>query len=186
MARAHFVKKARKDVPGSDIKAGESYWWWKFRYGGKHVSRTQPRPSQLTQSAYLGQLYDLQDMIGGLEANDGLESSRDDIVSQLEEMRDTAQESLDNMPDNLRENSSSGEMLQERIDAMENAISEFEGFDYSDAPSDDEPEHDDDCAKVLSVDQADECNCSLASEDHKTADEYWQEKLNEIQEVDIG
>lgn len=185
MARATFVKKARKDVPGTEIKAGESYYWWKFRFGGKHYSKTQPRRSQLTQSAYNSQLYDLQDMIGDLSANDGLESSRDDIVSTLEEMRDTAQESLDNMPDNLRDNSSSGEMLTERIDAMENAISEMEGIDFSDAP-DQDPEHDDDCAKTVSVDQADDCNCSVSTEEQQTMDEYWQAKLEEIQGVDLG
>lgn len=186
MARAHFVKKARKDVPNTDIKAGDSYWWWKFRFGGKHVSKTQPRPSQLTQSAHYGAVLDLQDLIGGLEANDGLEGVRDDIVAQLEELRDNAQESLDNMPDNLRDNSSSGEMLHERIDAMENAISEFEGLDFSDVPDDEEPEHDEDCAKECSVDKADDCNCSLSTEDRQTVDDYWQAKLEEIQSIDIS
>lgn len=36
MARATLVKKARKDIPGTDIKAGDSYYWWAFRFGGKH------------------------------------------------------------------------------------------------------------------------------------------------------
>ncbi len=56
MARAHFVKKARKDNPAAGIKAGDSYYWWKFRRGGKHYSKTAPRPSQLTQSEYLRRL----------------------------------------------------------------------------------------------------------------------------------
>jgi len=30
MARAHFVKKARKDNPVA-LK-GESYWWWELRF----------------------------------------------------------------------------------------------------------------------------------------------------------
>lgn len=72
MARATFVKKARKDIPGTDIKAGESYYWWKFRFGGKHYSKTPPRRSQLTQSDFLGQLYAIEDEIQGLVADDTL------------------------------------------------------------------------------------------------------------------
>lgn len=59
MARAHFVKKARKDNPA--VKAGESYYWWKFRRGPKRYSKERPRPSQLTQSEFYGQVYGLQE-----------------------------------------------------------------------------------------------------------------------------
>jgi hypothetical protein len=52
MARAHFVKKARKAIPGTDIKKGDSYYWWKFRFGGKRTSKTAPKASQLTQSEF--------------------------------------------------------------------------------------------------------------------------------------
>ena len=43
MPRVHHVKSARKDNPVA--KKGESYYWWKFRYGGKRYSKT-PRPGR--------------------------------------------------------------------------------------------------------------------------------------------
>ena len=42
MPRVNYVKKARKAIPGADIKVGDAYYWWKFRYGGKHVSKIRP------------------------------------------------------------------------------------------------------------------------------------------------
>ena len=43
MPRVNYVKKARKNNPA--VKRGESYFWWKFRYGGKQYSKTRPRQS---------------------------------------------------------------------------------------------------------------------------------------------
>jgi len=50
MPRVHFVKHARKD--NDLVKKGESYYWWKFRFTGKCMSKTPPRKSQLTESEY--------------------------------------------------------------------------------------------------------------------------------------
>ena len=132
MPRVTHVKKARKDVPGSDIKKGESYYWWKFRFGGKRVSRTAPRRSQLTNSAHLGQLYDMEDAIGNyqlpVEPDDieilvsDVQMFIDDMKSQVEELRDQAQESLDNMPEQLQ-GAPTGELLQSRIDGADGAES---------------------------------------------------------------
>ncbi len=68
MPRVTHVKKARKDNPV--CKAGESYYWWKFRYGGKRYSLTRPRPSQLTQSAYFGGLRALCELHVEFDARD--------------------------------------------------------------------------------------------------------------------
>ena len=88
MARATHVKKARKDIPGTDIKAGDSYYWWKFMVGGrggpKHYSKERPRLSQLTQSEYLGTLYDLQDRLSALPADSSL---ADEVQSLVDDIR---------------------------------------------------------------------------------------------------
>jgi hypothetical protein len=52
----------------------------------------------------------------------------DDIVSQLEELRDECQEKHDNMPDQLQD-SGSGEILQGRADEIDSMIGELEGID---------------------------------------------------------
>ena len=128
MPRVTHVKSARKDNPVA--KKGESYYWWKFRYGGKHFSLTRPRPSQLTQSAYFGTLYSLQEEIEetDLSDEDDWESLVDNIKSQLEDLGSETQDSLDNMPESLQY-SPTGELLQERVDACESAVSDIECID---------------------------------------------------------
>ncbi len=130
MARATFVKKARKDVPGTDIKAGDSYYWWKFMSGGrggsKRYSKTQPKPSQLTNSAFWGPMYGIQETEAPQDYAD-LESALEDVKSQLEELRDENQEKFDNLPESFQAGST-GELLQGRIDAVEEVISELENI----------------------------------------------------------
>jgi len=102
MPQVHFVQKARKDYPGQGIKKGESYYWWKFRYGGRFASKTQPRPSQLTMSEYLGTAYTLQEQVEDLVIDPkDLESLADDLRSIADELRTLGSEQEDkigNMP----------------------------------------------------------------------------------------
>lgn len=129
MPRVHYIKKARKDNPC--CKAGESYYFWEFRYGGKRYSKTRPRQSQLTQSAYYGALYSLQEQIEDYSVHtaDDLETLVDDARSGLEELRDEQEEKIQNMSEHGLEYTPSGELVQERLDALENAISEIENID---------------------------------------------------------
>lgn len=128
MPRVHFVKKARKDVANSDIKAGESYYWWKFRYGRKRVSRTPPKQSQLTQSEFLGTIYDIEEQVQALTEESEFESEIDSIKDQLETLKSETEEKLSNMPDQLQEGDV-GQMLQERIDELDSMISEYDSID---------------------------------------------------------
>lgn len=122
MPRVYHVKKARKDNPV--CKKGESYYWWKFRFGGKRYSLTPPKPSQLTQSEFLGTLYDIEDSFNTAEDLDGLKS----IQEEVEMLRDETEEKLENMPDSLQY-SPTGELLQERIDFCDELISEFDNIE---------------------------------------------------------
>jgi|HubBroStandDraft_4_1064222.scaffolds.fasta_scaffold00045_61 hypothetical protein len=156
MARATFVQKARKDVAGTDIKAGDSYYWWKFRFGGKHYSKTAPKRSQLTQSNFYSQLWDIEDDIGTLEAGDGLESDVADIAQRLRDLAQECTDARDNMPEQLQD-SDTGTMLQERAEACEAAADELEGLDLSD----------------------------MSKEDDESDEDFWQRKLDEIQAINI-
>lgn len=128
MTRLHFVKKARKDIPDYDIKKGDSYYWWKFAYGRKQCSKTRPERSRLTQSEFFSQLYAIEDNLYGLTAQEDLESARDDIVSELETLRDECQDKHDNMPEQLQD-SGSGELLQNRVDSLDEFIDELNDVD---------------------------------------------------------
>lgn len=124
MPRVHHVKKARKDNPA--VKKGESYYWWKFRFGGKRYSKERPPRWKLTQSAFLSTLWQLEDSI----PNEVTREDIDNLTSELEGLRDECEYSLDNMPEQLRDTSESGYLLQERIDNLENWIAELESIDF--------------------------------------------------------
>lgn len=126
MARLHFVKSARKD--NSVAKKGESYYWWKFRFGGKYYSKDRPRRSQLTQSGFYSQLYEIQDSVGDMEIS-SIQDSIDSIISELEGLSDECQGALDNMPEHLQDSSDSGILLQERIGQIESVIGELQNID---------------------------------------------------------
>ncbi len=145
MARANFVAKAMKDNPAA-LK-GESYWWWKFRYGPKRYSKTRPERHQLTQSGFYSQLWQLEDHLPmALDAAkdlQGVEAEIENLIADLEMLMEECQESLDNMPESLQESSASGELLSERIEGIEGWISELQSIDLEMAeeePDDDEVE----------------------------------------------
>jgi hypothetical protein len=149
MPRVTFVKKARKADKDYGIKKGDSYYWWKFRYGGKRVSKTYPRPSQLTQSEFysciLSAKEDVQDALGNdeeaidgdsLAVIDALNAARDTV----EEQGSSCQDKLDNMPEGLQQGPT-GELLQTRIDRceelsgeIESAISDIENIEWPEKP----------------------------------------------------
>jgi hypothetical protein len=132
MANAVYVKKARKDYPEAEIKKGEGYWKWSFRFGGVHKSKTKPSRSQLTQSSFLSTLYDIEDTIddrfAGLGEQEEIESALDDLIGDIESLRDEAEGSLDNMPEQLHDGDT-GQMLQDRIEGLESWISDLSSVD---------------------------------------------------------
>ncbi len=155
--RVHTVKKARKTHRGTGVKKGDTYYWWKFRYGPVIRSKTYPKRSQLTRSSFLSTLYSLQDDF--IVDPDNLEGDRDDRVSEIEQLRDECQDSLDNMPEQLQENSESGQTLTERIEALNSWAEELEGIDCE-IDSDDENESEADQRERITAEIQD-CDCDL-------------------------
>ena len=141
MPRVTHVKAARKDNPV--CKKGESYDWWSTRstigkryVSHKHYSLTRPKRSQLTQSDFLSQMYDIEDeVIAGFDnAGDSLEELRsmvEDAVEQIRGLGDECCEKLDNMPEGLQDGPT-GELLQSRSDECESMADELEQIDLDD------------------------------------------------------
>ena len=75
---------------------GETYFWFKFRYGGKNFSRTRPRNSQLTQSEFYGFIYSFVEAIQDyyLEEDEGsvLEGQIEEWTAELQEHADEIEE----------------------------------------------------------------------------------------------
>lgn len=135
MPKVHMVQKARKARPEHGIEVGDSYYWWKTRVGRgsgiKRYSKTPPTRSQLTNSGFLKELYSLQDSLHERLVSAGAGGFSDELQSVADEVRNMAsecEEALENMPETLRETSSSGELLQERVDALNEWADELEGM----------------------------------------------------------
>ena len=112
---------------------GETYYTWEFRFGGSHRSRTYPKQSQLTQSNYLSQAYSLQEEVEDEVCPDNceeLQSLIDEWVGTLEGIRDECQDSFDNMPEGLQQGDT-GQLLEARVNACDEAISNLQGVDTS-------------------------------------------------------
>ena len=125
-----------KSKPGENdsllCEKGKEYYVWKFRFGGEHVSMSYPSRSQLTQSGFLSQMYDLIDSeVSGLEF-DGIADQIGEIQTKLEDLRDECQESLDNMPEALQEGSESGQLLTARIESLDDSINNLESLSPDD------------------------------------------------------
>ncbi len=126
MARATFVKAARKDNPVA--KKGEPYYWWKFMQGGrggpKRYSATPPTRSQLTQSDFLGSLYRIEDeSFKGVEDAEGLKA----VAEEIRELGTEQQEKYDNMPEGLQQGDT-GQTIEERAQNCESWADEIDSI----------------------------------------------------------
>lgn len=171
MPKVTFVKKARKDYP-PNIKKGEPYYHWAFMCGGRGGpvirSAKKPKRSQLTQSAFKSQLYGIQD--GASEATpstEDLEGERDSIRDELDSLKGECEGNLENMPDGLKEGDT-GQMLQTRIDSLEEAISALENVGCICDPEDkDEGQSEDEYKEAWAM-------------------EKWQEVIDALDNIDEG
>jgi hypothetical protein len=192
MPRVNSVKRARKEFTTTEdrvlIKKGDPYYYWKFRHGGYRTSSVFPKPQQLTQSGYKIAIYDLSDRISTMSADENIANDIQELIDEIQNLKDEQEESLSNMPEHLQDSSSSGQMLTERIDALDNAISELEGIDT------DVEEYDENSPDI--VDQVTEINKDekLSPEEKQAAiDELIEEKkqeryediLSEIQQISL-
>lgn len=128
MPRVHFVKRARKKNPVADV--GESYYWWKFRYGLKHYSKTPPRSSQLTQSPFLQGYYGIQDRLAELDGLD--EETAYEIIDEIDSLSGECESSLYNMPEQFQDTSEAAGLLQERIEYLEEWADSIRNLDFDD------------------------------------------------------
>jgi len=133
MPKVH-KKKANKDYPEYGIKKGDTYYMWTLYKQRPRKSLTYPKASQLTASAFLSSIYDLNDQLSNIRQNvsseDELQSEVETIKSELETLRDECETSRSNMPEHLQD-VGTGEILQERYDAVEAMINEIDGIDLS-------------------------------------------------------
>jgi hypothetical protein len=175
------VKEAKKDYPESNIKKGESYYWWKFRNSGIIRSKTPPTRQQLTQSPFLQQIYDIEDRLSSLTIEDDLEAEVNMIIDELEGLKDECEEKLYAMPEQLQETSPAGQFLQERIDCLESMIDELESIDFDVDEEDIKDEVKEEMEDELEKDFED-----FTDEEMKEFSQRVKEKIEERKEEILG
>ena len=139
MGKVSVIKKSRKEYRcsrcGKVIPVGSTYYKGEINFGPTIVrcSDCKLESWEVTTSDY--QLA-VGEIVYRWEKNYGYsEDAIDNIVSDLQEIADDLQGRLDNMPEGLQEGDV-GQLLQERIDALESAISELESIDVDSVKED--------------------------------------------------
>lgn len=136
MPKVIHVKKARKAIPDIGVEVGESYYHWSRMVGGRGVkfkSKTKPTRQQLTGSAFLSQLYDLEDqfdaiLAAGYDDAKGYAEDVEVLVGEIRSLQDETQDSFDNMPQGLQDGDT-GQLLDERVNALEAWAEQMESLD---------------------------------------------------------
>ena len=116
------------------IDGSKSLWNDKVADLMIYRSKTAPKRSQLIQSPFLSQMADIADRIEKISYDDW-ESERDDIVSELESLRDECQEKFDNIPEQLQE-ANAGSLLSERVENLDGMIDELGAIDIEEVEED--------------------------------------------------
>lgn len=133
MGKVKIVEKSRKEYRcskcGELIPVGSRYYKGELNFSRPIVRcmKCGLKHYEVTTSDYVRTVGAIvEDWGENYPVEDGVWEG---IAEALEELRDELQERFDNMPEQLQENSDTGCMLQERIDALDSAISEL--TDYS-------------------------------------------------------
>ena len=133
MARLHHVKKARKDNPA--VSAGEPYFWWQHAFHARQYSKRHPKPSQLTLSEFMSEYLsigeELEEAVGGVGGLEDLHQLITDYGERITELRDQTEEKYENMPEGPQM-SETGELMQERIQGLEQWAEDLEQLDFED------------------------------------------------------
>lgn len=113
------------------IPKGSIYYKWSFRYGGTFRSLVKPKPSQLTQSDFLSTVYSWQENLEVFETEDFEEVNeyRDNLIEDVDQLLEETQEKLENMQEYNLGESPNAELLQDRIEALENYKNDLENFE---------------------------------------------------------
>lgn len=139
MPRVNRVKKCRIDQGrcikcGDEIKKGDPYRWWKFRYGGRRVvcmkSECSPSASDLTQSPFLSLAYEAEGLIAEAlsQLPEDAASLLRDASEMLREAGEIRREAAENIESGFGHMTEQAYELQEQGDSAECWAEELESL----------------------------------------------------------
>ena len=132
-------QKARKEYEcckcKSTISKGEIYQKITEMYSKPKIvcNNCVVSRSELTSSEYLSWLYDLQDTFRFYSSDEV-----DELIGYLEEQKSELEEKLYNIPEQFQDGEPAS-ILQERIDGLDEAISQLEQLDFNENEDGEEP-----------------------------------------------
>lgn len=126
MAKLHYVKAARKAIPGTGVKKGSAYYWYQKKLngrGGKKVCslRKPKRSSYSTSSPFIAAMMDFEDSLGEQGFNDG-DEARSYLIDLADDVRALGLESeatADSVAQAFPNGCPTQELLRERATACE-------------------------------------------------------------------
>jgi Zn-dependent M32 family carboxypeptidase len=146
MPRVFRIEKSR--VPhkcgkcGCTVEKGQPYVYWTKRVGFGRISGVKytrcskqecyPKQSELTSSEFYSAWESIKENVDFSAATtiDEMESCVSDAVNEISSLRDETQSKLDSMPEGLQQGDT-GQLLQQRVEALEEVISNLESADVS-------------------------------------------------------
>lgn len=133
MGKVKYIKKARKEHKcskcGNTIKVGEPYKKGVINFHPDIIRCVECglKSYEVTTSEYCKEVGCICEEWAENYGYD--ESTVDEIVDTFKDLLSQCEDSLENMPENLKESSSTGELLQTRISQLNYAINELENVD---------------------------------------------------------
>ena len=135
MGKVQYIKKARKAWKcgkcGSVIAVGDAYYKGEINFGPTIVRccKCGLKHWEVTTSEYSLQVGELVNTWS--ENYELCDTTPEELSGAVAEIREACQDRLDNMPESLQYGPV-GELLQERIDALESAESDLDCIDVDD------------------------------------------------------
>lgn len=139
MGSITLVKKSRKEYKcrkcGKVIPKGSSYYRGCLNFHPDIIRCTSCRLKsyEVTSSDYVKSVGPIVE--DWRDSYSLTQEGVEEMISDLEEIRDEQQDHLDNMPEGLQE-ADTGMLLQDRIDSLESAIDELQNVDIESIISD--------------------------------------------------
>ena len=136
-AKVHHVKSARKANKDLGIKIGQEYWWWKFNFGAKQVSLTDPgKETMVRLTEHEANMQDFELRLSTLETCEYYESwgaDKEELSSDIENAKSELEDKLQNLPEQFQES----HMLNDRISELEHLLMQTEELEEPEKPEED-------------------------------------------------
>lgn len=132
MGKVTFVRSSRKEWKcqkcGCDIHKGDSYYRGEVNFGPTFIrcEKCKLKPYEVTTSWYIARIGELLDTWQETYSFD--QEGVEQLVSDLEDIRTDLECNLEELPEQFQE-SGPGEIIQGRIDELDQAIADLECID---------------------------------------------------------